>query len=567
MSTQEDHKPTGQEKQETIVQQLSEIVDVVVGDKRLEIWKCPFPNCKKDNRMQRYCDQGFANLFSHLCTCNGNGEEGLMELYRDAVEKAAQAEVQQLKDSARRKTKRGDKKKESDKRKKDSADKKKKKKRNKPAWMIERGDGLAHETVDGKAGSGSPSHSSRVDPGQRSRWLCRFSALGLATGMLLTPKLWIATGRSFPSLPVSDALPPIPFPCDLVWAGSLLLLLLLIGIKASNPRRFIVIFIILFGLLCLWDQQRLDAWAYQYFFMLLAFTQTPNTEVNEKTGNAPLRTCRFIISCVYFWSGVQKMNIDFIHRVSPWFLRPLTNLLPEKLAQGLVRFGPLAALLEAGMGIGLLTRRWRHLCVFLAIAMHGLILFSIGPLGHNWDPPVWPWNMAMMLFVVILFWDIGEISVWEIVTSRRQPIHMVTVILFGIMPFFSYLEWWDSYASFALYSGNNPSAVIRVSESLAEVLPPEIKKHVKGRPPMQTFDYFFWSFEELHTVYPEPRAYRNIVRHLCRYAQSDSDVKATLKGRRRWYNGERSSTLLNCSDFEDALGTINNTLTCHAQYN
>lgn len=71
---------------------------------------------------------------------------------------ALQAEAKQLKGSARCKTTEKDgKKKESDK-KKDSDDKKKKQQRDKPAWMLERGDGPAHKTVKGNEYHWCPKH-------------------------------------------------------------------------------------------------------------------------------------------------------------------------------------------------------------------------------------------------------------------------------------------------------------------------------------------------------------------------------------------------------------------------
>ena len=112
----------------------------------------------------------------------------------------------------------------------------------------------------------------------------------------------------------------------------------------------------------------------------------------------------------------------------------------------------MAPLVEAGIGVGLLTR-YRNWAVILALGMHAFILFCIGPLGHDWNTVVWPWNVAMAAFVVLLFWRTGDISPKKILLlSRRRPsyLHAVVLVLFAVMPLLGLFGLWDSYLSASL---------------------------------------------------------------------------------------------------------------------
>jgi hypothetical protein len=58
---------------------------------------------------------------------------------------------------------------------------------------------------------------------------------------------------------VSDFLPVVPFPFDQIWFFSLLGLLVVI-IVVAQPRKLILVFVALAGLLSMWDQTRWQPW-------------------------------------------------------------------------------------------------------------------------------------------------------------------------------------------------------------------------------------------------------------------------------------------------------------------
>ncbi len=96
------------------------------------------------------------------------------------------------------------------------------------------------------------------------------------------------------------------------------------------------------------------------------------------------------------------------------------------------------------------------------IAMHACILLAIGPLGHNANTVVWPWNIAMILFLLLLFRH-GDPSASEILWGSTR-FHRMALALLGLAPALSFFNVWDSYLSAALYSAIRIRARFTLSE-------------------------------------------------------------------------------------------------------
>jgi len=152
--------------------------------------------------------------------------------------------------------------------------------------------------------------SPRAAPQQKLLWLKITIAAALLCAFGLSWRLWVSS-RLFPLSPVSDSLPAIPFPLDVIWF-VLLLGLLPIIIILDRPRKLIFSFLILAGLLSLWDQTRWQPWFYQYFLMLTAIAVYAWKNPNAQNDQAALNVCRAIIAFTYFWSGLQKLNANFV---------------------------------------------------------------------------------------------------------------------------------------------------------------------------------------------------------------------------------------------------------------
>ncbi|HEX8773268.1 MAG TPA: hypothetical protein VF735_06645 [Pyrinomonadaceae bacterium] len=371
--------------------------------------------------------------------------------------------------------------------------------------------------------------------------------LALISGFLLSIKLWVSS-RSFPLSPVADWLPVAPFPFDYILFISLIALLILIAL-AARPRIYIAAFLFLIVLLGLTDQARWQPWVYQYVFMLAAMCFYSWNSSDEVGQRALLNACRVIVASIYVWSGVQKLNFTFINKLFPSLVNPYL-----KFVFGVVDITPRfliisAAIVEASIGIGLLTRRFRKLSVWLALLQHLFILLLFIPVKRN--SVIWPWNIAMASFVLILFWQANNISMREILLPKRLGFHALAVILFAIMPIFSFFGLWDSYLSSTLYSGNVAGGAIYFSESVREHLPPAIQSHVQispstGKPVISPNN---WSLTELNVpVYPERRILFNITKHICAYAENPSEVSLKLYGKPNLWNGAQATTIYSCNE-------------------
>jgi hypothetical protein len=338
-------------------------------------------------------------------------------------------------------------------------------------------------------------------------------AAALFAGLALSPKLWLSE-RVYPATPVVTFLRPIPAPLDYILYGAMLAMLLAIAFVA-RPAKLIWFFAGLAITVALFDQSRWQPWFYQYLIMLIA------VGLNDR--EPALNTCRLVMICTYFWSGLQKANGDFIHNVFPYMTGSIGAVL-NPLAF-------MAPLIEVAIGVALLTRRFRTYAIYAAIAMHAFILLAIGPFGQSSNSVVWPWNIAMICFLIILFRQ-SDVSPGEIVWPPEGIYQRVVLVLFGIAPLLSFFNLWDGYLSSALYSGVRNTGVVYVTDALKDRLPKEIVEHVypSNKPGTSILILRDWSMSELNAgIYPEPRIYKSLARYICSYAQDPSEMKLWIK--------------------------------------
>lgn len=384
----------------------------------------------------------------------------------------------------------------------------------------------------------------KFPPGDRERAarLRLALAAALACGLLLSFKLWVST-RHYPLSPVWDFLAPFPFPLDYVWLAALLGLL---GATALGSRPLLRVFLVLSALLCLQDQTRWQPWFYQYFFMLAALAVPDPAGPAGEPGRRALNTCRFVVAAVYFWSGMQKVNADFFGEMWPGLVGPYLRFVPAALGGLVNSAGPLVALAEVFVGVGLLTRRLRVVAVAAALATHAFVLALFVPLGRN--TVVWPWNVAMAAFVLILFWRARE--TWrEILPNRGFVLHPAAVLLFGLLPALGFFGLWDAYLSSSLYSGNTTHSVLMLGDATAERLPPAVRAYVGRNAAGAAFiSLNTWAFRELNVPpYPEPRVSRKIARHVCAAAGDAPDLTLVLRHAPGRLGGGRRVERLTCA--------------------
>ena len=356
--------------------------------------------------------------------------------------------------------------------------------------------------------------------------------LGLAGGMLLSPKLWVST-RFYPLVPVFHWLPRVPYPLEYVCYAALLLLLGAIAF-AAKPRVYIFTFATFMGVYALLDQTRWQPWAWQYWLMLIAlgcFAGKPDDLPGRRDA---LNICRLIMGCTYFYSGLQKINSAYTSYGLPWVLGTLHFRIPVPLLNYL---GWITPFVEVSIGLCLLTRRFRIIGIINGIIMHIFILYSFGPLGLNWNSVVWPWNVVMIAFLLLLFRN-TDATFGDIVWRNRFAYQKVVLVVFGVLPSLSFFGYWPSDLSLCLYTANLTEAQVLVSERAKEQLPAPVQRYVKnveGHLVLRTQD---WSFGEMNVPpYAEIQSFTSIGKQVCRWTNYSPDVvlsgyeKNTLRGK------------------------------------
>jgi len=371
--------------------------------------------------------------------------------------------------------------------------------------------------------------------------------LVLFVSFLASYPLWLSE-RQYPQVPVFSFLPVILFPFDYIIFITMLILLVVSFINISK-RVFLISFVCILGIYFLFDQSRLQPEFYQFLLLSIAVSLYPWTVSNTHKKKVMLATCCIIISSIYIYSGLQKANISFISGVYPWFVQPVIQFFPDTIKQIIRSLGFLVPVIETGIGIGLLVKKYRLLAIAVAICMHLFILFSLGPFGHNWNSVVWPWNIAMCCFVVILFWDTDSLA-FSTLVKPVQPVCVILVILCVVLPAFSFINLWDSYLSASLYSGNTENAQIHIPANIVYTLNPQIKKNIqKAGNNFYVLDISTWSYEAMNVPsYPQDRVFKGITKAFCKNVPVNTGITVQIQGKPNWLTGSSSTSDYTCKD-------------------
>jgi uncharacterized membrane protein YphA (DoxX/SURF4 family) len=381
--------------------------------------------------------------------------------------------------------------------------------------------------------------------GEASRiyWLKVTLTLVFLVGLWLSAPLWIGP-RSYPLVPVSTLLPSASQLGDRILFGALLGSAAMILIS-PKPQKFIGVFLGIIGVLCLLDQTRWQPWVYQYSFLLAALALFSWDSDDTRGRTRTLNIARLIVASTYLFSGLQKINANFVQHDFPWMVQPLTHMFPDT-ATPLWWFGAAAPFVQVGFALGLLTKRFRRISLFLAVAMHVFILAMFGPLGHDWNTIIWPWTAAMAVLDVLLFTGRDDFSLREIIWTKGHVYHGATLALFGVVPFLSFFNHWDSYLSAALYSGNLTEAQIYTTDAGTVALPPHMSRYlVRTSPDTNVLNIQRWAIEDLNvTPYPETRVYKAIARNMCGQLKDPAQLVLLVREQRLF--GSKPETGYRC---------------------
>lgn len=361
----------------------------------------------------------------------------------------------------------------------------------------------------------------------------RLLAAAILLCLAVSWRLWICE-RLYPLVPLFGIVPAFPAPLD---RAALLVLAGLLAGLVVRPRAkpLAIAAVTLLATLFAQDQSRLWPSFYE-FFILLVLVLRWRPQGGEEDSRRVLAAMRFVVAAVYVWGGVQKLTPHFFREEFPWFIRPLTDLLPFAVpwVPGLA---VAAAVGETLLGLGLLSTRFRRLALGEALAMHAVIFCCIGPLRGNWNDAAWVWSLTSAALAWLLFHGAPPFSFREMFggpwPARVSP--ALAAALVGVAPVLNNFNLWDSALSFNVYTGNVTAAVVVMPAALAGRLPPEAAAHVGIQGAAAVLDVNAWALAEFNGgAYPETRVFRAVFRTVCGLVR-DPSLRLVLVEKAGWF--------------------------------
>ena len=98
---------------------------------------------------------------------------------------------------------------------------------------------------------------------------------------------------------------------------------------------------------------------FQYSFLLAVVGLAGGGSAAPADDLQTLNLARLVIVFTYVFSGLQKINLNFMENEFSWIITPITSLLPS-MTTPLDVFGFLVPFVQVAFGVGLLTRRFRR---------------------------------------------------------------------------------------------------------------------------------------------------------------------------------------------------------------
>ena len=279
--------------------------------------------------------------------------------------------------------------------------------------------------------------------------------IAFIAGILMSFPLW-HSDRLFPLAPVSDTLSPKSEPLGKIIA------VVLIGLLAVNcflRKAWVnVAFLFLICMLLLRDMNRVQPWVYMYILVMVPFTLRKQFD-NDTT----FKYLRILLVGVYLWSGIHKINPTFPYISFFLMVTKLFKITDPKMLDTILPFGHVVSIIEILMAIALIFPKTRFIGTVTAVATHILILLFISPVGANDNFVVVPWNVAMIVLVILAFYGTSDKFDLSWKSNSRWQL-AIAYVLVWLMPVFNLLGVWPPCFSFQLYANKEERILIAVAD-------------------------------------------------------------------------------------------------------
>ena len=252
------------------------------------------------------------------------------------------------------------------------------------------------------------------------------AAAAQAATLVITWELW-AGRRDPPNLPAVAALG------DVDWR---LPLLVLAAVAALRPRLGAPLFVAGLGGAVLGDQMRLQPEVLSLAFLMLV----------PALGASGRAVARWHLGALWLWAGLNKALSIGWSSVGAGAIAGYLDLPSLRPLVGIAL--PVAEVL---LGLSVLWRRAWPVTAAAGAALHVGIFVALSSLFGDWNPAVWPWNLALAYAAFHLFGPAAPM------TATPAVARAVAVVLVAYPALF-YVGAVDAYLAHNVYAANGATA-------------------------------------------------------------------------------------------------------------
>jgi len=210
---------------------------------------------------------------------------------------------------------------------------------------------------------------------------------------------------------------------------------------ACWPRRGVILHAVVYGLACVWDQYRLQPQVISLIVLMAACVFDIGAWF-----------ARWYLAAMWLWSGLHKFLSEEWFGYESWVFLESCGLPADEWHVG---FASLVALAEVVLGL-LAIFVPRRAAVGCALLHVGIFLL-LSPLVRDFNPSVWPWNLATAAIGPWILLRPARVAFSRArLTSWAQAAVVAGLLL---VPAGYYFDLVNAHLAFVLYSGNMPRAL------------------------------------------------------------------------------------------------------------
>jgi uncharacterized membrane protein YphA (DoxX/SURF4 family) len=353
---------------------------------------------------------------------------------------------------------------------------------------------------------------------KRIEYLKTITLIFLLIGIALSFKLWLSN-RYFPLVPLFNFIPTIAPPFDSIFLFSFILSII---IKLFMPQIKVSkwIFWICTIILIITDINRIQPWFYLYI-LILSISDFINSETEK------IRILKILLASIYFYSGWHKLNPEYFNSVVDWFIQPFYS--EKNFYYAVLKFtGNIIPIIEMACSLLLLSGRFVKQTIIIITLLHIFILASTGPLGHNYNSVIWPWNIFMPLALLLTFYEAENENLFHQVKNQvlEKSAKSYLILFIIITPFLNSFNLWPSYMSWNLYSGNTENAKMYLGEKVSTYFSPAFDNIIKDcYDAPYTINPKKWALKELNVPpFPEKAVWHKCHRYMLEFTGNSNEV-------------------------------------------